>query len=236
MGEPDGHRSCVASVPIFATLTPQEQAAVGTFARPTRLGRGEQLYGMGDPVSRLFVVHRGRVRVLHVTPDGTEHLLRIAGPGDVVGEHAFVTGEPPDHRVVALDDAVMCVFDHRDLAALLAAHPAIVMRMLQSVTSRLSALERRLAAQRASDVTARLADYLLNLPGEGRAPLSPGRAGVRVRLPMSKKDLASYLGTTPESLSRALRRMGDEGAITSGRGPVLVIDDARALRRLSHPD
>lgn len=231
-----GHGSCVGSVPIFATLTPQEQEQVGAFARPTRLARGEQLYGMGDPVSRLFIVHRGRVRVLHVTPDGTEHLLRIAGPGDVVGEHAFVTGERPDHRVVAIDDAVMCVFDHRDLAALLAAHPAIVMRMLQSVTRRLDALERRLAAQRASDVTARLADYLLSLPTDARVPVGRGEPGIRVRLPMSKKDLASYLGTTPESLSRALRRMRDEGAVTSGRGPGLVIDDPQALHRLSRRD
>ena len=52
---------------------------------------------------------------------------------------------------------------------------------------------------------------------------------------MAKKDLAAYLGTTPESVSRALRRMTDDGVITAGRGPVLVINDPDALESLAQP-
>lgn len=227
-----GHESCVSRVPIFATLTPAQQAAVGGYARPIRLGRGEQLYGQGEAVSWLFVVHAGRVKVVHVTANGTEQLIRVAGPGDVVGEHAFVTGERPDHRVVAMGDVQMCVFDHRDLAALMAAHPAVVLEMLRSVTRRLDSLEGRLAAMSATDVTGRLADYLLSLPIAADS-LAAGDRRMRVRLPMAKKDLASYLGTTPESVSRALRRMQDDGVIRAGRGPVVVIEDAEALEDLA---
>lgn len=229
-----GHGSCVSRVPIFASLTPAQQVVVGGYARPVRLGRGEQLYGPGDAISQLFVVHSGRVRVLRLAANGHEQLVRVAGPGDVVGEHAFVTGDRPDHRVVALGRATMCVFDHRDLGGLLAAHPGIVMQMLRSVTRRLEAVEARLAAMSASDVTGRLAEYLVGLPIAAET-LAAGDGRTRVRLPMPKKDLASYLGTTPESLSRALRRLHDQGAVTSGRGPIVVIHDVEALERLAHP-
>lgn len=229
-----GHGSCVRRVPIFATLTPAQQDVVRGFARPVRLAPGEQLYGPGDAVGRLFVVHSGRVKVLRVAANGTEQLVRMAGPGDVVGEHAFLTGDRPDHRVVALGDVTMCVFDHRDLAALLAGHPTIVMQMLRVVTRRLDTLEGRLAAMSASDVTGRLADYLLDLPIAADS-LAAGDGRTRVRLPMPKKDLASFLGTTPESLSRALRRLHAQGAITSARGPVVVIDDMATLESLAHP-
>lgn len=230
-----GHRSCVSRVPIFASLTAAQQVVVGSYARPVRLARGEQLYGPGDAVSQLFVVHSGRVKVLRVAASGNEQLVRVAGPGDVVGEHAFITGDRPDHRVVALVEATMCVFEHRDLGGLLAAHPGIVMQMLRSVTRRLEAVEARLAAMSASDVTGRLADYLLGLPIAAET-LAAGDGRTRVRLPMPKKDLASFLGTTPESLSRALRRLHDAGAVTSGRGPVVVLDDVEALEGLANPD
>jgi CRP/FNR family transcriptional regulator len=219
---------------MFASLTGAQQAVVAGYARATRLGRGEQLYGPGDRVGRLFVVHTGRVKVLRVASNGGEALVRVAGPGDVVGELAFVTGERPDHRVVAMGEVSMCVFDHRDLAAILAAYPGVVMQMLQAVAHRLEAGEARLAAMSSIDVTGRLAEYLLGLPiAVDSLGARDGRT--RVRLPMAKKDLAAYLGTTPESVSRALRRMTDSGMITAGRGPVLVINDPDALESLAQP-
>ena len=229
-----GHGSCVSRVPIFGSLSGEQQAVVAGYARATRLGREQQLYGPGDRVGRLFVVHTGRVKVLRVASNGAEALVRTAGPGDVVGELAFVTGERPDHRVVAMDAVSLCVFDHRDLAAILAAYPGVVMRMLQAVTRRLEAAEARLASMSSVDVTGRLAEYLLSLPiAVDSLGARDGRT--RVRLPMAKKDLASFLGTTPESVSRALRRMTDDAVITAGRGPVLVINDPDALQRLAQP-
>ena len=229
-----GHASCVSRVPIFASLSTEQQAAVGECARATRLPRGEQLYGPGDPVGALFVVHSGQVKVTRVAHSGAEALVRVAGPGDAVGELAFLTGERPDYRVVALSEVSMCLFRHRDLAAILAANPAVAMGMLRSVASRLEAVEARLAAMSSIDVTGRLAEYLLGLPIASDSLDAQDRR-TWVRLPMAKKDLASYLGTTPESLSRALRRMHDAGIITAGRTARLVIDDIDALERLAYP-
>lgn len=226
------HDTCVSRVPVFATLTRQQQEVVAGYARHTHLRRTEQLYRQGDAVSRLFVVHTGRVKILHTNAEGRERLIRVAGPGDVVGEHAFITGQRPDNFVVAMDDTQVCVFDHRDLAALVTEYPAIALQMLKTVTARLDALEHRVTALSGSDVTARLADYLSSLP---IAPETLGaRDGhTRIRLPLAKKDIASYLGTTPESVSRALRRLHDLGSISVGPGSLVVIRDADALERLS---
>ena len=228
------HESCVGRVALFASLTPQQRAVVAGYARPTHLASGEQLYGPGESVSRLFVVHTGRVKVVRVAANGAEQLIRTVGPGEAVGEHAFVTGARPDHRVVAMDEVQLCVFDHRDLAALTAAYPSVVLAMLRAVTQRVDSLEHRLAAMSGSDVTGRLADYLLSLPIAADT-LRAGDGRTRVRLPMAKTDLASYLGTTPESLSRALRRLTEQRVIAAGEGPVVVIDDAQALESLANP-
>lgn len=211
------HASCVLRVPLFAGLTPQQQDAVGALARPVELAPGELLHGAGEPVGQLFVVHTGAVKLVHTSPAGRTQLLRVAGPGEAVGEHAFLTGERPDHHVEAAEPTRLCVFAHADLARLTAGYPAIGAAMLRSLSTRLADAERRLALA-AHDVPARVAGYLLDLPGE------PTPGGVSVRLPWPKKDIASWLATTPESFSRALARLEREGVLAVERDVITLLD------------
>lgn len=215
------HARCVARVPIFARLSPEQQDAVAAFARPLQLTAGQHLFDAGDRVRKLFVVHTGKIKVVRVSASGREHLGRVAGPGEVVGERAFLSGSRPDYRVEAMVDTRVCQFDHADLARLVSAQPLIAVEMLRSMTERLVESERRLALSGA-DVPARVADYLLGLPGE------PGD-GTLVRWPMPKKEVAAYLATTPESLSRALARLEREGLIAPD-GDVVRLLDVAALQ------
>jgi CRP/FNR family transcriptional regulator, anaerobic regulatory protein len=191
------------------------------------LSRGEQVQTAGSATHRLLIVTQGRLRVVHIEPSGSEHVVRILGPGDYVGETSFVLGSPPEHFAFADAPTVVCVWEHRDLGVLVSSFPDIAVRMLQATTRRLLTAERLLAAFASSDVATRLAAYLLALPRV------PGRtAPVRVRLPLAQKDVASYLGTTPETLSR---RMGDlvrdEVIARHGRRDIdLLVIEALRLR------
>ena len=217
---------CVSRVPLFQGLDHAEQVGVAAFATPTRFAAGEDIGdGRGDPL--LLVVHTGSVKVSRVDAEGREQVLRVLGPGQFLGESSFLTGRPFSDRITALEPASMCVFRHADFARLVNRHPSIGMRMLQAVSRRLDEAEHRLAAVISGDVTARLADYLLELPG------AAGPAGVAVRLPMAKKDIASLLDTSPESLSRQLRRLREAGIIADGDAGGLVIVDPETLMDLS---
>lgn len=210
--------SCVAIVPLFAGLTPEEQHEVATYARPIRRKRGELIHQAGDAVSHLLVVHRGRVKISHVAPNGHEQLIRVLEPGDFVGEASFVTGARPEDYATALSDVELCSFDHRVLTSLVTQYPDIAVRMLYAVTTRLETTERMLADVTSSDVEARLTAYLMTLPARHEC------GGARVRLPLSKKDVASLLGTTPETLSRKLAQLTEEGLISVEGREVLLVD------------
>lgn len=212
--------SCVSIVPLFADLTAEEQSEVAALARPIRRHRGESIHRPGDEVSHLLVVHRGRVRISHVAPNGHEQLIRVLEPGDSVGEAAFVTGSRPEDHASALTDVELCSFDHRDLGALVARYPDIALRMLRALTKRLEATERMLADVTSSDVEARLAGYLLDLPARS----GQGGTGLEVRLPLAKKDVASLLGTTPETLSRKLTTFAEQGLIAVSGRAITVLD------------
>jgi CRP/FNR family transcriptional regulator len=214
--------SCVAIVPLFADLTPQEQDEVATIARPLRRSRGESIHRAGEAVSHLLVVHRGRIRISHVAPSGHEQLIRVLEPGDFVGEASFVTGSRPDDHASALTDVELCSFDHRDLRELVTQHPDIALRMLHAVTTRLETTERMLSDLTSSDVEARLAGYLLDLPARRSEQGAAGR--LEVDLPLAKKDVASLLGTTPETLSRKLALFAEQGLVVLGGRTIGIVD------------
>lgn len=218
--------SCVRRVPLFSGLTPEQQDLVGALARPVLLGRGELVHMAGDRSRRLSVVHSGRVKLSRTLPSGRRRLLRVAGPGETLGEHGFLTGGDTLEEAETLEEARLCAFSHDDLAALVADHPSIAVQMLRNLGERLAEAEHRLALS-ALDVEARLADYLIDQPPLHEAPNAATPAGPRVRLPLSKKDLASMLGTTPESLSRALARLSTDGLITVRADVITLLDPAR---------
>jgi len=211
---------CVARVPLFQALSREEQEAVADLARPARVAKGDRIYSAGDDVSQLMVVHTGLLKISRISADGQEQIIRVLEPGEFVGESAFLNGGRPDHFATALEAGSMCVFRHQDVGALIARHPSIGLRMLQGVSRRLEQTEERLAAATSVEVGGRLARYLLDLPAQ-HAP----DGAVSVRLPLAKKDIASLLDTTPESLSRQLRRLQDAGVVDQrGSREVRLLD------------
>lgn len=215
---------CVARVPLFRELDRAAQLEVAGVARPTRVVKGEQLYAPGVGTAQLMVVHSGQVKLSRLSVEGHEQIVRVLGPGEFVGEAAFLHGGNPDHFAAALASGSLCIFRHADLARLVRQHPSIAVRMLEAVSRRLSQTEERLSVVISGDVAMRLTDYLLSLPSQRRG----GHAVVH--LPLAKKDIASLLDTTPESLSRQLRRLQDAGLIdqVDVRSVVLVDTDGLA--------
>ncbi|AXH95183.1 Crp/Fnr family transcriptional regulator [Ornithinimicrobium avium] len=221
---------CVARVPLFQGLTHEEQVEVAQVARPTRVDKDDQVYAPGSDVSQLMVVHTGRVKISRVSPDGHEQIVRVLGPGDFAGESAFISGARPDHFATAMETGSMCVFRHADLDRLLREHPSVGLRLLQGVSRRLDETEARLASVISGDVSSRLAAYLVSLPARHTGD------GPTVTLPLAKKDIASLLDTTPESLSRQLRRLTDTGVIAQRPGGRVTITDLDALLELAGED
>ena len=210
-------------VPVFAGLSAEEQLEVGRFARPVHVEAGDVVARAGERSPRLFVVHTGRLKVRRTSADGHESIVRVAGPGEAVGEESFLTGAPPDADTVALEASRLCAFDHADLAALLQRMPGIGVGMLRALAEKLTSAERMVAALTSSDVETRVAAYLLDLP----ATWDGGHA--RVRLPMPKHQVAAYLGTTPETLSRRLAALERDGLVELGPGRDVVILDPAGL-------
>ena len=210
---------CVALVPLFAGLTPEQQADVATLARPVTVGPGETFVRAGARHAPLFVVHAGMVKLSRTTADGRSTTLQVLGPGEVGGETWLLTGERPENDVVSLEPARMCVFEPAALDTMVRDFPSVGVALLRSLAMRLHSAERMLTARTLADVGARLAAYLLDCPTTWAA----GGAAT-AHLPMAKKDIATFLGTSPETVSRRLTAFEHDGLVEVRGMDVEILD------------
>jgi len=217
--------TCVRQVPIFAGLTEQQQDLVASLARPVVLSPGEFLYHAGEQPGQIAVVHTGQVKLNRVMPSGRQRLLRVVEAGETLGEHTFLSGDITVDEAAALTQAQLCIFDHDKVFELIKAYPDIAIGMLQTLNERLTQTERALTFTSLS-LDVRLADFLLQQP-----LLNTTTAHWRVRLPLRKKDIASLLGATPESLSRALARL-EANRLIRVDDDVVIFHDLEGLEDL----
>jgi CRP-like cAMP-binding protein len=206
-------------------LGPADRAVVLSAGRPRRYRAGETIFVAGDPGTFVVLITEGRAKVTAPSPTGSETVLSLRGPGDLLGELTAIDDEPtPRVATVVAVDAVVCrVVRVEEFRAILAGHAAIALELLRMVASRLRTSDRRLVEFGAYDITRRVALLLADMvASEGRPP--PGGTGVMVPGGLSQDDLAGLVGGSRESVARALGALRSLGLVSTGRRRVVVLD------------
>lgn len=208
MKEMQSHAGCVSLVPIFNHLDEESMRKIATKARHKDLKRGEYLYQAADEDDTVYIVHKGQVRIFHLSESGKEQLIRVLNPGDFTGEWTiFSAGTYHEHYAEATRNSAICMINRNDLLELLKEYPEISMKILSSMSDRLQESERQTASVATEPVVNRIIYYLESLMD------TDVEDEVTVELPMTRKDLSSYLGTTPETLSRRFKELENKGVI-----------------------
>ena len=212
--------SCVSLVPIFNHLEKEQMDEISATAHTRQFKKGEFIYQPQEESNSLYIVHKGFVRIYRLTESGKEQLVRFLGPGDFTGEMALFRSSLHDSFAEAARDTAVCVITKDDLQPLLATYPAISLKILAEFSNRLDQSERQTTIVATEKVEIRLAMFLVELLEDGSNIAT---------LPMSKKDLASFLGTTPETISRKLSSLEDRGLIRQISNKQIEIMDADEL-------
>src|SRR5699024_3560269 len=166
------------------------------------------LYQAADEDNSVYIVHKGQVRIFHLSESGKEQLIRVLNPGDFTGEWTIFSSDTyHENYAEATRNTQICAINRNDLLDLLKEYPEISMKIMSSMSERLSQSERQTASVATESVTNRIIYYLEDLAG----PDADDEA--TVKLPMTRKDLASYLGTTPETVSRRFKELENKGLI-----------------------
>ncbi len=212
----DHHKQCISLVPIFNHLEAEQMDEVMYTAHSSSYKRGEIIYKAGEESDSLYIVSKGKIKIYRLSESGKEQLMRILNPGDFTGELALFNEGIHESYAEAMADTQVCMIKRSDLQEFLLKYPSISLRILAEFSSRLEQSEKQTTRFATEKVETRIALFLSELLEE---------ATMEVTLPMSKKDLASYLGTTPETISRKLAELEDAGIIKqNGQRKIKIID------------
>lgn len=216
----------IAAVPLFQGLPTEHIRAIAGIVREQLFQKGEIIFSEGEEGKGLFVVDRGRVKVYKLSPEGKEQTLHIFGPGEPFGEVPVFAGERFPAHAEALERSLVFFFPRVEFAALIQADPSLALNMLAVLARRLRRFAAMVEDLSLKEVPGRLAGYLLSLT-EDRDLKS------RVNLQIRKGQLASLLGTSPETLSRILARMTQAGLICLDGPRSIRILDVEGLEELA---
>ncbi|MCU6711545.1 Crp/Fnr family transcriptional regulator [Paenibacillus sp. J5C_2022] len=217
VGAEEMQKQCISIVPIFNHLDTTEMAEIVKETHSVTHGRGHSIYRAGETSDGLYIVHKGRVKIYRLSDTGKEQLVRILGPGDFTGELSLFSESVHDAYADAMERVELCVMGRADFQKFLLKYPAISLKVLTEFSSRLAQTENQAANIALESTETRIAMYLAN---EVDAMNSN-----KITLTMSRKDLASYLGTSPETVSRRLAEFEEAGWIRqTGQREIEVMD------------
>lgn len=232
---------------FFSGLSPADRTAMIEFSHVQTASKGEILFQTGDRYRGFFLLLEGTVQIYRLNESGRMLVLHVIQPGESFAEvplfqrvsGADGPGQPgPDRTYPAtaetLRDGTMLFLPQDAFLSFIDAHPRSCLHMLGQMARRLREAVRRLDALSLQGVKERLAQHLHREAAEEVEGPENGNAPV-VTLDVPKSVLAAELGTVPETLSRALGDLEDEGVIRRD-GEQIAITDRHALVRLGRAE
>lgn len=220
--ESEFHDVCISVVPIFNHLEEEQMEEIMGVTKPFSFKKGEIIYRAGDTSDSLYIVSKGKIRIYRLSEFGKEQLVRILTPGDFTGELALFRESIHEAYAETMSETSVCTISSSDLQEFLLKYPTISLKILSEFSNRLETSEKQTTRFATEKVETRLALYLTEcLEGE--------EGSTELVLPMSKKDLASYLGTSPETISRKLTDLENDGYIKQNEGRRIQILDLDGL-------
>lgn len=171
---------------------------------------GDYIYRSGDPLTSIYTITSGSVKTEMPSPDGSLQVIDFYLKGELFGAEALGKSTHVNDAI-ALEKSWICELPVEELDNLCQRYPAMLRELFQMFGSRLRHANMNLLSVRNQASKQRVLNFLLDL-----ADRTKSRRNLvcdEIPLPMSKGDIASYLGITPETLSRRLRRLHDAGII-----------------------
>lgn len=239
----------LAVLPLFQEMTPAELQRLAQGCRLRRLGRGDDVFRVGEACEEFHVTVMGQVKLFAISPQGQEKVIELVGPGNSFAEALMFTGKPYIINAQALTDTLLLSVGKDAVLREIEADSRFAMRMLAGISRRLHGLVHDVQAYALHSGVQRVIGYLLrDLPEEaedgadrlladsGCAPLcaaddAEGHAReLRVNLPVSKATIASRLSLTPEYFSRVLHELEADGLIRIDKREILIPDPAALAR------
>lgn len=216
---------------IFSGLDQAELETLSGIVKQKTFNKGDIIFFDTEPYLGFYITVTGLVKIYKISKDGKEHILHLIPAYNTFAEVPLFENfneifeesfRYPANAMALEDDTRVLLIPARPFRELLESNTKICIKMVSGFAKRLRHLSQHIEELTLKDVTKRVAGYILK-------EVKNSKVTGTISLNISKNDLAAYLGTIPETLSRTLKKLQDEEMITV-EGKVINICDMEKLK------
>lgn len=188
--------------------------------------KGQVIFYEGNQAFGLYCIFSGRVKIYKTGVDGRQQIVRIAGPGDLLGYRSLFADEPYHATAEALEEASICCVDRNAFFPVLSKNPKLALNIIRKLSRELRAAEDLATSIAHRSVRERMAELLLMLK---ETYGKPGKKGTRIDLQLSREELAEMIGITQETAIRLLSEFRTDGLIEVKERDITILNPKALL-------
>lgn len=211
--------SVIRGIPFFACLTDDELGELKDILVEKHFSRNKLIFLEEDTQNYMYIILSGKVKVVHLSPDGKEHILAVHKTGDFFGEMALLDGKTSPATVIAMEDTHIMIMSKKDFEEHLLKSNKVLRQIISILCSRLREswmVLKVLSLPRAEDRI----KTVLKLMGM-QYGLQDQR-GTVITIKLTHQDIADYSSVSRETVTRFLSKLVKDGEIE-------VLDDKNLL-------
>lgn len=219
----------LSEVALFRGLSPEQLAELASLLHRRGFEAGANVMTAEEPGEGAYVILGGSVKVYITHTDGTEVILAILGPGEVIGEMSLADSLGRSASVLTLEDSAFLWMDRRTFLSSMEEMPYICRNLVGILSRRLRLADTHTRSLAALDIHGRVAAQILAFAREYGEPLPSG--GTLIPLRLTQTDLAGLVGASRVRVNQALGYYRKRGSISLDNDHRMIVHDEEALVR-----
>jgi len=196
-------------------------------SRPVlKVKKGSLIFYEGDKPGKIFYIKSGFVKLFHASESGKDAIIYLYGPGSVLGLRALTSqDELLQHSAEAITDTQVITLSREEYLKAMEEHPEYIIDLLHLFIDRLDYTERKLSGFILTDVTARVANFIVNV-----AKRFGEKNGTRITIPvpLTHQRIAEFVGSFRETVTGSIQKLEKAGCIEF-EGKTLTITNLKTL-------
>lgn len=208
-------------VPLFADITDAELTELVKDFVHRHFRDGESIFEQGDPGEVIYLIESGQVRIFMHGAAGQELSMIVHGAGDMFGEMSVIDGLPRSASARAMEDTVVFALSRDNFRKHLRRSSQLAMNFMKALSLRVRYSSEMVGNLALLDVATRLALKLVELTQTHGEQQNDG--SIRIDMTLTQSDLASMIGTTRESINKALGNFKRQGLLKHEQGHIVIL-------------
>jgi len=206
------------SLPLFSTLSDTDLIKLSDMSKEFTYKNGEYVFYEGDSPDWFCIVKEGNIKAIKQAEDGKEIIMHMFKAGDTFGEVAVFDRRPYPASALTVGQTTVIKFHHTHCFEILETMPEVAAKFLLTMGRKQREFVKRIEAALTSRVEKRIANTLLKL-----ATMTDTERRESINLHLTRKDIASMVGTTIETTIRVMSRLQKEGVIETTRSGITIL-------------